>query len=71
VKHPAEDDSLWNSVYRQKKTIESAWEKAYVGTDATSLRPAAWSDAANSAQMRLTLSAPWIDECLAEQTTAQ
>lgn len=67
----APTDDVWKSVYLQKHTLLAAWEKAKNSEgDVTSLRLEASSDDPGRGVVRLTVSAPYIDKCLAAQKRA-
>ena len=64
-------DGVWRALYLQERSFLAAWEKASNGEgDVTSLRLEASSKDPGSGIVRLTISAPYIDKCLAEQKRA-
>ena len=62
----AKEADLWKSLY-SKGTVEAAWEKPGV----TSMRLEARVDQPGTGVVQLTLSAPWISDCLQQQETKQ
>lgn len=67
----APSDDAWRSLYLQQRTLLAAWEKAKNSDgDYSSLRVEASSDDPGRGTVRVTVSAPYIDKCLAEQKRA-
>lgn len=62
----AKEADLWKSLY-STGTVEAAWEKSGV----TSMRLEARSDQPGNGAVQLTLSAPWIGDCLQQQKAKQ
>lgn len=64
----APTDDVWKSLYLQERSLLAAWEKAKNSEgDVSSLRLEASSDAPGRGVVRVTVSAPYIDRCLADQ----
>jgi len=71
VKDLKTDDQRWRSIYLQEDRVVLAWEKPMTTADVTSLKLEAWSEEPNVGLARMTISAPWIGECLEEQKNGQ